>query len=96
MKKFIFLQYGFETPTPEIMEAWGKWFALIGDKTLEMGGRSGPGKEISHAGSKDLPMDKNAFTGYVIINAENMDEAEKIAESCPIITSVSIYELRSR
>ncbi len=26
VKKFLFLHYGFEKPTPEIMSAWGKWF----------------------------------------------------------------------
>ena len=28
MKKFMLLHYGFETPTPEIMGAWEKWFLL--------------------------------------------------------------------
>ena len=30
-----------------------------------------------------------------IINAENMDEAEQIARTCPIITSMRIYEAMS-
>ena len=34
MKKFVFLHFGFETPTPEIMEAWGTWFESISDKVV--------------------------------------------------------------
>lgn len=37
MKKFVFLTYGFEQPTPEIMEAWGKWMESIKDNIVEMG-----------------------------------------------------------
>ncbi|HWR26739.1 MAG TPA: hypothetical protein VN316_02570 [candidate division Zixibacteria bacterium] len=28
-------------------------------------------------------------------NADNFNEAEKIAQSCPMITSVKVYEVRS-
>ena len=41
---------------------------------------------------KELPHDKGAVTGYLIINADNIDEAEKIAKGCPIITSMRVYE----
>ena len=95
MKKFILIQYGFETPTPEIMEAWGKWFGSIGDKMLESVGPFGPGKEISHSGTKDLPMGLDSLTGFSIIQAENMNEAVKIAQACPIITSVGVHEIKS-
>jgi len=44
MKKFMFLHFGFETPTPEIMEAWGKWFESIADKQVDQGG-FGSGRE---------------------------------------------------
>ena len=37
MKKFVLLTYGYETPTPEIQEAWGKWFASIGNKMVDPG-----------------------------------------------------------
>ena len=29
MKKFMFLHFGFEKPTPEIMADWNKWFESI-------------------------------------------------------------------
>lgn len=95
MKKFVFLTYGFETPTQEIQEAWGKWFASIGDKMVDGGSPLGHGREISRAGTKELPLGKESLTGYCIISADNIDEAEKIAKGCPIITSIRVYEAGS-
>jgi hypothetical protein len=94
MKKFVLLLYGYETPTPEIMEAWDNWFESIEDRMADRCGPFGPGKEITHTGIKELPVDMDALTGYVVINAEDMNEAEAIAGDCPIITSVRIYEVR--
>ncbi len=95
MKKFVFLTYGFEKPTPEIMAAWGKWFESIKDNIVDMGHLSG-GREISNAGTKDLPLGLESITGLVTVNAENMDQAEKMAQSNPYITSIRIYELMSK
>jgi len=93
MKKFMFLHFGFEKPTPEIMGAWKAWFASIADKQIEQGGFTG-GREISHNGTKDLPWNRESITGYNIIEAENLDAAEKLAQGNPFIASIRIYELR--
>jgi len=95
VKKFVFLTYGFEQPTPEIMAAWGKWFESIKDSILDMGHLSG-GREISKAGTRDLPMDLKAITGFMVVSADNLDEAEKMAQSNPFITSIRVYELMSK
>jgi hypothetical protein len=95
MKKFLFLHYGFESPTQEIMDAWNNWFVSIGDKMVDRGGPCAAGREITRTGTKDMPLDKEALTGYLIINADNMDEAEKIAKDCPMITSIRVYEVMS-
>jgi hypothetical protein len=95
VKKFVLLTYGYEPPTPEIMDAWGKWFGTIKDKLVDQGSPFGPGREITHTGTKELPHDARAITGYTIINADNIDEAERIAKGCPIITSIRVYEAMS-
>jgi hypothetical protein len=77
------------------MEAWGKWFASIGDKMVDPGSPLGPAIEFSHSGTSELAVGVESLTGYCIINADNLDEAEKIAQSCPIITSVRVYETLS-
>jgi hypothetical protein len=89
----MLLTYGFEPPTPEIMEAWGKWFGTIKDRMLDSGGFHGGAREISDAGTKDLPMDLEAITGYVIIEAEDLEEAEKLASTNPYIASIRVYEI---
>ncbi len=93
MKKFMFLHFGFEKPTPEIMGAWKAWFTSIADKQIEQGGFTG-GREITKNGTKDLPWNKESITGYNIIEAENLDAADKLAQGNPFISSIRIYELR--
>ena len=94
MNKYMLLHFGFEKPTPEIMEAWGKWFAEVADRTLENGGlRSG--REISKSGTRDLPWDMESITGYNVIEAEDLDAAEAIAQGNPFIASIRVYEIRS-
>ncbi len=92
MKNYLILHYGFETPTPEIMGAWGKWFQSIADKVVDAGHLPG-GRELSDAGTKDLPLAKDSISGFTVINAENLDDAEKIAQECPFIASTRVYEI---
>lgn len=93
MKKFMFLHFGFEKPTPEIMGAWGKWFESIADKTVDRGGHFSGAREISKSGTKDLPMGMESITGYNIIEAADLDAAEKIAQGNPYIASIRVYEI---
>ena len=95
MKKFVFFHYGFETPTQEIKEAWGKWFASIGDRIVDSGSPLGPGREITPTGTKELPLGRESLTGYSIIKADSLDDAEKLLKGCPMITSVRVYEAMS-
>lgn len=93
MKRFMLLMYGFEKPTPEIMKAWTSWFESIADRTVDQGGFHGGAKEISATGTKDLPMGMDSITGYTIIEAEDLDAAEKIARDNPYIASIRVYEI---
>ena len=93
MKRFMLLHFGFEKPTPEIMAAWGKWFESVADKTVDPGGHFSGAREISQSGTKDLPMGMESITGYSIINAESLDDAEKIAQDNPFIASIRVYEI---
>ena len=89
----MFLMYGFEKPTPEIMKAWGEWFESIADRIVDQGGFHGGAREISGSGTKDLPMGMESITGYTIIEAESLDEAERIARDNPFIASIRVYEI---
>ncbi len=91
----MFLYVGFQTPTPETNDAWRNWFASLGDKIVDSGNPFGAGREITHNGTKDLSLDRGAITGYCIINAKDIAEAEEIAKGCPFITSIRVYEATS-
>jgi hypothetical protein len=93
MKNYLVLHYGFEKPTPEEMAEWNKWFESIADRQVDRGHLPG-GREISHSGTKDLPFGKDSITGYTVIEAEDLDEAEKIVRECPIVASTRVYEIR--
>lgn len=92
MKKFVLLTIGFTEPTPEIMDPWMKWFKSIEDKIVDQVGLRN-GNEGTKEGITELPMGKDAITGYLVVSAENMDEALEIAQSGPMITSTKVYEL---
>jgi len=96
VKRFMLLHFGFEKPTPQIMAAWGKWFESVADKTLDQGGFHGGAREISRSGSKDLPMGMDSITGYSIINAESLADAENIAQGNPFIASIRVYEITGK
>ena len=96
MKKFVLLHYGFEKPTPEIMAAWGKWFESMKDNIIDMAGPFGGGREISKAGTRDLPLGLESITGITTIRAGSLDEAEKMAQGNPYISSIRVYEVMSK
>ena len=74
------------------MQAWGAWFERIADRHVDRGGLMN-GREISSAGTRELPMDLDAITGYVVVEAESLDQAMKLAETNPYITSIRVYEV---
>jgi len=92
MKKFVFLYHGFGDPTRETMDAWGRWFAEIGESLVDSGNPFGPGRRVTTAGSSALGTDSEAVSGYTIVSADSMDAAEKLLANCPIQIAVSVYE----
>ncbi len=94
MSKFVLVHIGFEQPTDEIMADWMKWFDDIKEITIENVGL-GPATEVSTDGVRDLPFDRTAVTGYTVIEVESKDAAVKIAQSCPFISGIGVYEVRS-
>ena len=76
------------------MQSWMHWIESVEDKVADMGNGLGLGKEITKNSTTEMPMDLDTITAYMVFNAENFDEAEKIAQSCPMITSVKVYEVR--
>jgi hypothetical protein len=93
MNKYVFLTFGFEKPTPQVMAAWGAWFKTFGDKIVDKGGHFRAGREVVNSKAKDLPLGADSTTGYTVITAESLDAAEAIAKGCP--SRIRVYELMS-
>ena len=91
MKKFVFLTYGYKQPTPDVMAAWNGWFAQIKPHIVDMAGFR-QGREISQAGTRDLPLGLESVTGFVTVTAENLEAAERMAQGNPYVTAIRVYE----
>src|SRR6266851_1027944 len=73
-----------------------RWFESMKNRIIDMGGHFSGGREISKAGTKDLPLGLESITGFTIVSAESIDDAEKIAQSNPYISSIRVYEVMSK
>lgn len=54
------------------------------------------GREISQDGIKDLPLGLDSITGFTIVKADSLDDAEKMAQNNPYISSIRVYEIMSK
>jgi hypothetical protein len=96
MKKFVILTYGFTPPTDEVQRAWGEWFKSAGPRLVDPGSPFGWGVELTSDGRTELNLQSpSPLTGYCIINAEDLEEAESLARAMPVIESVRVYESHS-
>lgn len=93
MKKFIALYYntsGAHQPTPDLtpeqkeqmMAPWGAWAQKCGDRLVDMGSPFAPASASSD-GSSWAPS-KHLVTGYSIIQANDLTEAQKLFSGHPI------------
>jgi hypothetical protein len=105
MKKFVLVFYGKVRPediSKEEMEAtmgkWMAWFGTFKDQMVDGGNPfAADAKSVTAEGVETIPADMWPATGYTIINASDMDEATKIAKSCPVLEgagegAVRVYE----
>ena len=92
MKKYVFLYQGYEEPGPDTMDTWMNWFKSIEGSIVDSGNPFGPGREVTADGARDLAVDRDAITGYTIVNADNIDDAEKLLKDCPSVGGVRVYE----
>jgi hypothetical protein len=91
MSKFVFLYYGQSEPTDDVMAAWHEWFTSIGEKIVDSGNPFGPGREVTGGNGADITGAMAPATGYSIVNADSLDEAEKLLVGCPSATT-RVYE----
>ena len=96
MKKFLVLTYGFVPPTDEVQQAWAEWFKSAGPRLVDPGSPFGRGVEVTRDGRAELNLQSpSPLTGYCILNADSLQEAESLVRGMPIIESVRVYEAHS-
>jgi hypothetical protein len=65
------------------VQAWGAWMSRHADKIVETGGPLGKTKKVSNDGITDV---RNHLTGYVVLEAADIDAAARLFEGHPHFT----------
>ncbi len=73
-----------EAAMNELMEAWGAWFAALGDAVVDGGNPFGPARTI--ASDLTIADEGQGLTGYSILEAASIDAAVEMAKGCPVLT----------
>ena len=77
--------------TAEEEARWPTWFEEIHDSIADFGNRVGQVREVGGAGGRS-----DVLSGYIIVNADDLDAAATLAGGCPILQqggSVEVGEL---
>jgi hypothetical protein len=98
MAKFVYAYTGGQAAaTPEaqeqVMQQWGAWFGTLGSAVVDMGNPFGASSTVKSGGSASGGT--SALTGYSIVSAGSLDEANALAADCPVLQSggtVEVYE----
>jgi hypothetical protein len=101
MAKYVLLYIGGGMPETEeetaaVMKAWEVWYGKLGASVVDPGNPFTPAaKSVSSDGKiGDGPAGTMA-SGYTILEAGSLDEAAKMAQSCPVLAGgaqISIFE----
>ena len=101
MNKFLLLYSGGGMPetdeeTAAVMKAWEDWYTQLGSAVVDPGNPIGPTtKYIASNGSVSNGSADSTVTGYTILQAESLDAAAKMAESCPVLqggSDITVFE----
>jgi len=105
MSEFVFLYRGGERAgsPADMQQQMNKWMAWLKDLG-EKGHVKDPGQPLERTGKvvsgkqktvTDGPYaEKDLVVGYLIIEAENLDQAEQLSWGCPIFQTNGVVEIR--
>ena len=85
-----------ESEQKSAMQAWQDWYSRIGGALVDAGNPFGPqAKSITSDGRVMEDSDSCLPSGYSIIQADSIDSAVMLAQTCPILKDgarISVYE----
>ena len=94
-----------EKPSPAKMEEmyakFNAWKEKFQENIVDMGGKLGGGKVVTSEGATDGPFveAKEVVGGYMIVSAESLEEAIKVAQQSPGVwmpgSSVEVREINT-
>jgi hypothetical protein len=98
MAKFVYVYTGGQmAETPEAqeqaMQAWGAWFATLGDRVTDMGNPFGASTTVKSGGI--ATGGSSGLGGYSLVQADSLQDAAANASGCPVLQtggSVEVYE----
>jgi hypothetical protein len=75
---------------PETFAAWEAWFKELGHALVDLGGNPVVGdRGVAGEVGTLLPLG-----GYTIVEAQNLDEATRLTQGCPIVAEGGAVEVR--
>ena len=91
MAKYLFVYHGggmaaTEEERNEAMAKWGAWAQQLGDHVIDFGAPVGESRTIGGGNG-------SRATGYSLIQAGSLDEAEQLAQGCPILAVGGTVEI---
>jgi len=80
-----------------LMSAWQHWFETLGDAVVDPGNPVGQSSTMHRDGSIENNGGSNPVTGYGIIKANDLADAQRKAAGCPVLTeeggSIEVAEI---
>lgn len=98
MTNYIFAFHGGNKPaSPEegaaVMAKWGAWMEKLGGAIVHPGAPVGASCTINAPGSVANDGGANPLSGFTIVQANSMDDAVEMANSCPILENQGTVEV---
>lgn len=91
MKKFVILAHGAIDPTPAFQKAHQAWWASMQGHVIDSGNPLVNGRDVSKDGRvTEIAEPDGPARGYSVIEAESLDDALSLLESCPM--DMWVYE----
>ena len=89
MSKFLFVYHGGKMPETQeeagkVMAAWESWLGGMGEAVVDGGNPVGMSSTVHSDGSVSNDGGANPASGYSIISAESLEQAQNMAQGCPI------------
>ena len=91
MAKYLFVYHGggmaaTEEERNEAMAKWGAWAQELGSHVIDFGAPVGESRFVGGGNG-------SRATGYSLIEAGSLDEAEQLAAGCPILAAGGTVEI---